>query len=125
MRLCIDWGNTRVKAAVFEEDKLLKEYNFSEEEALTQLVGILEEYKPKAAILSSVSNHPPELKVLLQEYTQLLVLNSQTFLPIMNAYHSPETLGADRLALAVGANSEFTDRDNLVISVGCGYSHHL
>ena len=125
MRLCIDWGNTRVKAAVFEEDNLLKEYNFSEEEALTQLVRILEEYQPKAAILSSVTNHPPELKVLLQEYTQLLVLSSQTSLPIMNAYHSPETLGADRLALAVGANSTFPDRDNLVISVGTAITYNF
>ena len=46
MNLCIDWGNTRVKAAIFQEDKLIKDYNFSEEEALSHLMGIVDEYKP-------------------------------------------------------------------------------
>lgn len=125
MRLCIDWGNTRVKAAIFQEDKLLKDFNFSEEEALTRLMEIIDEYKPKAAILSSVSHHPPELKVLLQEHTQLVTLNSQTSIPIMNAYLSPETLGADRLALAVGANSQYPEHNNLVISVGTAITYNF
>ena len=125
MRLCIDWGNTRVKAAIFQDDKLLKDDNFSEEQALTRLMELIEEYKPKAAILSSVANHPPELKVLLQEHTQLLVLSSQTLLPIMNAYLSPETLGVDRLALAVGANDLYPNNDNLVISVGTAITYNF
>lgn len=125
MRLCIDWGNTRVKAATFQDDQLVNEYNFSEEEALTRLMGIIEEYKPQAAILSSVANHPPELKVLLQEHTRFLTLNSQTSLPVMNAYHSPETLGADRLALAVAANNLYPDNNNLVISVGTAITYNF
>ncbi len=125
MRLCIDWGNTRVKAATFQDDRLVNEYNFSEEEALTRLMGIIEEYKPQATILSSVAHHPPELKVLLQEHTQFMTLSSQTSLPIMNAYHSPETLGADRLALAVAANNLYPDNNNLVISVGTAITYNF
>lgn len=125
MRLCIDWGNTRVKAAIFQEDKLLQEYNFSEEEALTRIMGITEEFKPEAAILSSVANCPPELKVLLQEHTRLLLLNSQTPVPVINAYHSPETLGADRLALVVAANALHPDKNNLVISAGTAITYNF
>lgn len=125
MRLCIDWGNTRVKAAIFRENTLVSDYNFSEEEALTRLMGLVEEYKPDAAILSSVSNHPPELKALLQEHTRLLTLSSSTTLPIMNAYHSPETLGADRLALAVGAHHLFPEQNNLVISIGTAVTYNF
>lgn len=125
MRLCIDWGNTRVKAAVFNDDRLIQDYNFSEEEALTQLMALIETYQPQAAILASVTHHPPELKVLLQEKTRLVVLNAQTALPIMNAYHSPDTLGADRLALAVGANSQYPDHNNLVIGIGTAITYNF
>lgn len=125
MRLCIDWGNTRVKAAIFRENTLVSDYNFSEEEALTRLMALVEEYKPDAAILSSVSNHPPELKALLQEHTRLLTLSSSTTLPIMNAYHSPETLGSDRLALAVGAHHLFPEQNNLVVSIGTAVTYNF
>ncbi|WP_118975495.1 type III pantothenate kinase [Taibaiella koreensis] len=125
MQLCIDWGNTRVKAALFQENKLVKDYNFSEEEALTGLIEAIDTEQPQAAILASVANHPPELKVLLQERTRLLVLTAQTVLPIMNAYHSPETLGVDRLALATGANSEYPDTNNLVIGIGTAITYNF
>lgn len=125
MRLCIDWGNTRIKAAIFQDEKIVKDYNFSEDEALTHIVDLLETYKPKAAILSAVANYPPELKMLLQDQTKLIILNSNISLPIMNAYHSPDTLGADRLALAVAANHLFPQYDNLVISLGTAITYNF
>lgn len=125
MNLCIDWGNTRVKAAIFQEDKLIKDYNFSEEEALSHLMGIVDEYKPANTILCSVANHPPELKVLLQEQTKLLVLNANTALPIMNAYHSPDSLGMDRIALAVGINALKPEYNNVVVSIGTAVTYNF
>ncbi len=71
------------------------------------MVALVTEKLPKATILCSVANHPPELKMLLQAHTQLIVLNSNTLLPVMNAYQSPDTLGMDRLAIAVGAHAAF------------------
>jgi type III pantothenate kinase len=125
MRLCIDWGNTRIKAAIFQDDKILKDFNFSEEEALTQIMDLVAEYDPKSAILSAVAQYPPELKMLLQEHTKLIVLNSTTSLPIMNAYHSPDSLGADRLALAAAANNLYPEYDNLVISLGTAITYNF
>jgi len=125
MRLCIDWGNSRIKAAIFQDEKIVKDYNFSEEEALTRIVDLLETHKPDAAILCAVANYPPELKMLLQDHTKLIILNSNTSLPIMNAYHSPDTLGADRLALAVAANNLYPQYDNLVISLGTAITYNF
>lgn len=125
MRLCIDWGNTRIKAAIFQDDKILKDFNFSEEEALTQIMDLVAEYEPKSAILSAVAQYPPELKMLLQEQTKLIILNSTTSLPIMNAYHSPDSLGADRLALAAAANNLYPEYDNLVISLGTAITYNF
>ena len=48
----------------------------------------------------------------------LLWLNHQTPLPVVNLYETPETLGYDRIAAAVGANERFPDRDVLVIDAG-------
>jgi len=125
MRLCIDWGNTRVKAAIFQDDKMLKDFNFSDDEALTQIMELVSEYKPASAILCAVAPYPPELKVLLQDHTKLVVLNSNTSLPIMNAYHSPDSLGADRLALAAAANNLYPEFDNLVISLGTAITYNF
>lgn len=125
MRLCIDWGNTRIKAAIFQDEKIVKDSNFSEVEALTGIMEMVEHYQPKATILCAVANFPPELKVLLQEQTKLIILNSNTSLPIMNAYHSPDTLGADRLALAAAANQLFPQYDNLVIGIGTAITYNF
>src|SRR4051812_24186436 len=37
INLCIDWGNTNVKAAIFDNDTLTKQLVFSEEAALEKV----------------------------------------------------------------------------------------
>jgi len=125
MNLCIDWGNSRVKAALFQEENLLETHNFREDEALTSIMDLVEAHKPEAAIISSVANHPPELKALLQERAKVIVLNSDIMLPIINAYHSPGTLGADRIALAVAAHHFNPAVNNLVISIGTAITYNF
>ena len=125
MNLCIDWGNSRVKAAIFNEENLLETHNFGEDDALTSIISLAEAHQPKAVIISSVANHPPELKALLQEQAKVLVLNADTMLPIMNAYHSAETLGADRIALAVAAYHQKPASNNLVISAGTAITYNF
>lgn len=124
-QLCIDWGNTRVKAAIFAGHQMLKSANFSDEEALTNIHNLINEFNPTHSILCSVTNHPPELKAILQDNTVLLVLNSNTSLPIINAYFSPDSLGADRLALAVAIATLYPDQNNLVISAGTAITYNF
>lgn len=123
--LCIDWGNTRLKAGFFIGDKLEKEFNFSHEEGAMALTNLAATLQPDAAIFCSVANHPTDLPEALKEYAPLIVLNSNTNLPFMNAYQSPETLGADRLALVAGAQALYPSETSLTISVGTAITYNF
>lgn len=123
--LCIDWGNTRLKAGFFVGGKLEKEYNFSHEESAAQLISLTVTLKPDAAIFCSVANHPADLTEVLAEHTHLVILNGNTNLPFMNAYQSPQTLGADRLALVAGAQALYPDETSLCISVGTAITYNF
>ncbi len=77
-------------------------------------------------ILSSVKPDDEELKHFLAEnFEQFLELNHQTKLPIENLYETPETLGKDRIAAAVGANEIFPDQNLLVIDAGTAITYDL
>jgi len=119
MNIVIDWGNSRVKAAVFSDDKLIETKIFPEEDIITALSFYIQDHKITNGILASVAMHPPGLETMLQGNLKYFVrLDMNTPLPIINAYTSPDTLGMDRLPLAVGAYMTNPDKNNLVISCG-------
>lgn len=123
--LCIDWGNTRVKAGLFQENRLIQDFNFSASESMTAIPDIVRQMRPEHTILSSVADHPEAFQTILNEETKLLVLNEHTRLPIINAYQNSATLGMDRVALAVGAYGMAPDRNNLVISTGTAITYNF
>ena len=126
VNLCIDWGNTNVKAAIFDNDVLKKQLTFSGEAALEQVSDMLDAWKPSKAILCSVVNHSEEVEQLLSSKIKSLVkLDNRTRLPIMNAYASPDTLGPDRIALICGAHALYPDKNNLVIALGTCITYNL
>jgi type III pantothenate kinase len=49
----------------------------------------------------------------------------ETPVPIKNNYHSPLTLGADRLAAAVAAHDLYADKDVLVIDAGTAITYEF
>lgn len=120
-KICIDWGNSLVKIALFDQnDKITERYVLNADEVIDQLH---KEITPRrtfsGAIISSVTNQHNELVEALKEITpNVVVLNGKTSLPLLNAYSSSETLGADRIALACAANAAFPDKNNLVVCVG-------
>lgn len=78
------------------------------------------------AILSSVKPKDEELIGFLSEnFEVFLELDALTELPIENLYETPETLGKDRLAAAVGANELFPDQNLLVIDAGTAITYDL
>src|ERR1044072_4800315 len=110
-RLCIDWGNSRVKAAFFDnEGNILSQSNHTEQEAPEAIEELVAGQKPSSAILCSVADHPKEVEASLREGTRFLRLDGNTMLPIANAYYSRETLGGDRLAAAVAASQLYPDK---------------
>ncbi len=125
--LCIDWGNSYIKASVFDaHDQVLEKFSFQEAEAETVLSSIITTHQPDAGILCAVVNYPLSIEQMLRDQIRYFrTLDMQTRLPVMNAYHSPETLGADRLALVAGAYAQFPDKNNLVISLGTCITYNL
>jgi type III pantothenate kinase len=91
-------------------------------------VKMLKEEHPQLnkAILSTVKPYEEELKrVLSDEFDLFIELDDQTKLPIENLYQTPETLGKDRLAAAVGANELFPDQNLLIIDAGTAITYDL
>lgn len=114
--LVIDWGNTTVKTGWFNGSTLLdlRRYN-SPDDLLTHLVG----QPPMPIIVSSTSRSVEGIKSRLTAMgSEVWVLDSQTPVPIRKAYDTPHTLGADRVAAAVGALALFPGRDCLVLDLG-------
>lgn len=96
--LIIDSGNTRIKTALFEGEKLLEEEVFEEiESALIYWNSV----SFQRCLVSSVKWTQAELQDLLP--FGFTYLNQETKLPVRNAYGTPATLGLDRIAGAIGA----------------------
>lgn len=114
--LCIDFGNTRCKAALFRDGLLQKTFILSD--VLPGLQQVVQEEAPTHSILSSVVHHDESIDAYLQTHTAFHRLTYQSRLPFTIPVGKPETVGADRLAIAAAAVHLFPQHNNLVISLG-------
>ena len=64
--LCFDFGNTRLKFAVFYDDVFTEEITLPNEELFT-IERVLYVHQPQRTILSSVINHNPAIETLLAD----------------------------------------------------------
>ena len=115
--LCFDFGNTRLKVAVFENE-LFKEEVILPDDEITTFENLLAKYQPQKAILASVIDHNPDIEVLLAEKTMFHKLSHLTRANFTTPVGKPESIGADRLALSAAAVHYFPRKNNLVIGMG-------
>lgn len=115
--LCFDFGNTRLKCAVFENADM-KELLVLENDDETTIENLLNRYRPAATILSSVIDHNKKTETVLQQHGHFHLLNKESKLPFTLVVSKPETVGADRLALCAAAVHLYPGRHNLVIGLG-------
>jgi type III pantothenate kinase len=115
--LCLDFGNSRQKAALFEGEDL-KEIRVLEDARTDSVDSLLNQWKPDRSILSSVIDHEVALIDLLSTRTQFHQLNHQTRINFTTPVGKPESIGADRLALCAAAVHFFPRRNNLIIALG-------
>jgi type III pantothenate kinase len=115
--LCLDFGNTRLKTAVFQ-DGHLKEVIVLTDDPIVHLEQVVELFKPDRSLLSSVINHPSSIEDLLRSTTSFHKLSNTSKLPITIPVGKPETVGADRLAIAAAAVHLFPGSNNLAIGLG-------
>ena len=118
VNLVIDVGNTRVKAAVFEEDKLLSLFVFDKKRILTEVRKILKNFTIHAGIISSVASISDFKLQKLKQIFPFTVVSSKTKVSFHNKYSTPNTLGVDRIALIVAAQKQFPQKNVLVIDAG-------
>lgn len=115
--LCFDFGNTRLKVALFQNAKLA-EVIVIDDDGIATIESLLNKYDPQKAILSSVINHDPGIEKLLTAKTKFHKLDHLSSLPFSTPVGKPETIGADRLALSAAAVYFFPRQHNLVIGMG-------
>ena len=116
MNLVIDWGNSSLKTGWFNGSELVKIDRYTSPDAfLTDFAGRL----PAQVLVSSTSHPADSIRRQLTDLgANFWVLDSQTPVPIRKAYDTPNTLGADRVAAAVGATTLFPGQDCVVLDLG-------
>lgn len=120
MNLIIDIGNTRAKLAVFKNNQLLKTAVCHKEELKKTEEALLNEFPLIAdGIIANVASPEETYKKVFATLQGLQInLSSKTPVPFINSYHSQDTLGLDRIALAAAAVTQFPGKDTLVIDTG-------
>lgn len=124
MNLCIDQGNSRTKVALFKQDGrivknlLYKSFTSVDVERLFSL------YPIRNSIVSSVANMDAAVVNTLNRLSEHFVLfDYKTPLPMANCYETPETLGQDRIASAIGAAYLCPDKNLLIVDAGSAITY--
>ncbi|MFY8166884.1 MAG: type III pantothenate kinase, partial [Sediminibacterium sp.] len=115
--ICFDFGNTRLKAAIFLNKELQKVHVF-EQASIENIQALILEWKPEKTILASVIHHDKEIEALLAKNSKFHLLGPNTKINFTTPVGKPETIGADRIALITAAVDQYPDQHNLVISLG-------
>lgn len=125
MNLVVDVGNSRIKVGIYKE-KVLLERQVWESWNLQELKALITNHSIQNTILSNVGEAIPiEISDLLQAQFFYIELNTNTPLPIQNAYKTPQTLGKDRIAAVVGAFDQFPNENCLVIDAGTCITYEI
>lgn len=122
--ITIDQGNSAAKLALWEGDELveMRIVQHLSPESLMQLMVS----KPgiDAAIYCSVASRGTDvMAVLSNSIRKVIRLKSDMPLPIAIDYGTPGSLGADRIAAAVGAQQLFPDAPLLVVDAGTAVTY--
>ncbi|MDZ7896476.1 MAG: type III pantothenate kinase [Arcicella sp.] len=123
MNLSIDLGNTYAKTGLFEGSKLT-ETNWK----LTypELINYVKTVRPQMIMVSSVSYSEEQLRTEFADIAdEIYLLKSTTPVPLQKLYDTPETLGADRVAAAIGAKVLYPEKNCIVIDMGTCITYDL
>ncbi len=113
--LVIDVGNSRTKMAWFQAGTIqvreqIEGFNWPE------ILQLQTNRPAQNGILSSVGQVPPD--DWIEQHPNWLLLDENTPLPFENTYHTPATLGRDRLAALAGAQALYPNEHCLIVDAG-------
>jgi type III pantothenate kinase len=125
MNLIIDIGNTRIKIAVFEGNKLVDIRKFNDlspekiDEQITEYNTEFRQFTPvESSIVSAVRTYNDEIKNILIKRTNFIELDTGLNLPVKLIYKTPLTLGKDRIAIASAGAVLLPGQNFLAIDTG-------
>lgn len=116
--LIVDEGNTLCKIAVLDKSEVLFEVSAPDFD-LAKAAELTEQFAIEQAIVASTRGGAERIcEQLRSKIARVLHFTSQTDVPIEIDYSSRQTLGADRIAVAVGVVCGMGVRDALVVDMG-------
>lgn len=119
MNLIIDIGNTKIKAAVFEQDTLKSKEIINYDNWQKSIESILKKNATiQNIVVSSVSKIGKDSFLFLNSNYKVFFVSREMNFPFTNQYETPTTLGIDRMVLASGAVLRFPNTNRLVIDAG-------
>jgi len=114
--LIIDEGNTQCKAAIIEDGQIVARCTITDTFD-AQLVEFIAGKIIAKIITSSTRQSVVKLPAMLDGVPHI-AMSANLKLPIKLNYETPQTLGTDRIAAAVGANYLYPNQNTLIIDIG-------
>ena len=118
MNLILDIGNTFMKAALYDGRQCLERQKWGKDD-FAALRGFALKHLPAACAFATVGTGAVDVREALADIVESpLEVTGLTPTPLSISYETPATLGADRLAAAVGAAALKPGCELLVIDAG-------
>lgn len=114
--LCIDFGNTFSKIGYFEDSVLIEYFPKINSESVVNFCKNIDfDNIMICSVIKSANELTHEFSIF---HKKIKILEPNTLIPIEKNYETPNTLGADRLAAAVGATVIYPNENCLIIDAG-------
>lgn len=128
MNITIDIGNSRAKIGLFDGLKLVHFQNCDTINTAI-LSKVIAERIPSGqkvnTIISSVAGTQFDWEPLLHNLGKVFWMRPGIRLPILIDYKTPETLGSDRIAVAIAAAHRYQTKNILVFQAGSCLTHEF
>ena len=124
--LTIDQGNSAAKVVVWCDNNLVavSHYSTFSDSEIRELAN---QFPIENAIYCSVGNAETQVVESLRNFAKgiVLELSHTTPMPLLLDYATPQTLGRDRIAAAMGAYDKFRGNTILVVDIGTAVTYDV
>ena len=125
MNLIVEQGNTNLKVAVFDNERIISFQQISNND-ISWIKEIVEQYHPEKGIMSSVIEKDDMLINSLKEnLSYFLWFDGNVSVPVNIEYETKDTLGKDRIAAVAGAGHLQPGKNILIIDAGTAITYEI